>query len=137
MKTLLIVVMMIFGAVKVSQAQEPAVVISDKAGWHKIGETKADFKTESEGITVLGKDSFKSIKLKITDAPINISKVTVYYENEKTEELSLNKILAPGTESKVFDLKNPTAEIKKVVFTYRSQPSVEGDKAHVELYGLK
>ena len=58
-------------------------------------------------------------------------------ENEKTEELTLSGTIAPGTESRVFDLKNPNAEIKKVVFTYRSQPSVEGDKAHVELYGLK
>jgi hypothetical protein len=118
-------------------AQEPAVVVSDKPGWHKIGEVKADFKTESESISVMGKDEFKSIKLKVTDAPINIDKVVVYYENDHTQELPVVGALSAGNESKVYDLEYPSEEIKKVSFTYRSEPNYKGDKAHVELYGLK
>lgn len=118
-------------------AQEPAVVVSDKPGWHKIGEVKADFKTESESIAVMGKDEFKSIKLKVTDAPINIDKVVVYYENDHTQELPVVGALSAGNESKVYDLEYPSEEIKKVSFTYRSEPNYKGDKAHVELYGLK
>ena len=50
-------------------AQEPSIMLSDKPGWHKIGEVKADFKMENQSISVLGKDKFKSILLKVTDAP--------------------------------------------------------------------
>jgi hypothetical protein len=121
----------------VALAQEPAVVASDKPGWHKIGEVKADFKLESESIAVMGKDEFKSIKLKVTDAPINIEKVTVFYENEQTQDLPVVGMLNSGAESKVFDLQYPAEEIKKVTFTYKSEPNYKGDKAHVELYGLK
>ena len=54
-------------------AQEPAIIASDKPGWHKIGEVKANFKTESESIAPMGKDKFKAVRLKVTDAPIEIS----------------------------------------------------------------
>lgn len=137
MKRVAVLLIALVAYAQAALAQEPAVVASDKPGWHKIGEVKADFKTESESITVMGKDEFKSIKLKVTDAPINIDKVVVYYENEQTQELPVVGILSAGNESKVYDLQYPSEEIKKVSFTYRSEPNYKGDKAHVELYGLK
>jgi hypothetical protein len=118
-------------------AQEPGVVISNQPGWHKIGEVKADFKTESESIAVIGNDKFKSIKLKVTDAPIDLNKVVVYYEDDKMEEIPVSGPIAAGNESKTYDLEYPTADIKKVVFTYKSQPNYRGEKAHIELYGFK
>jgi hypothetical protein len=118
-------------------AQEPAVVASDKPGWHKIGEVKASFTTESESIAVLGKDEFKSIKLKVTDAPINIEKAVVFYESGQMEEIPLANNLQAGAETKAYDLKHPDDEIKKVSFTYKSEPNFRGEKAHIELYGLK
>jgi dihydrofolate reductase len=136
-KTLVVVVVALFAIVNMSFAQEPAVVTSSKTGWHKIGETKADFKTESEGILVMGEDTFKSIKLKVTDAPVNISKVIIYYENKQTQEVPIDGVIQAGMESKMIELEYPTVEIQKVVFTYKSEPSYKGDKAHVELHGLK
>src|SRR5436853_2571613 len=62
-------------------AQKPAVMMSSKPGWHKIGEVTADFKKEKDEIIVLGADRFKSILLKVTDAPVSISDLTVYFEN--------------------------------------------------------
>ena len=123
--------------VRVTRAQEPALVTSDKPGWHKIGEVKASFKLESESIAVFGKDEFKSIKLKVTDAPISIEKVTVFFESGDTQEIPISGTLKPGSETGVYKLNNPTEEIKKVTFTYKSEPNAKQDKAHVELYGLK
>jgi hypothetical protein len=137
MKKAIVLLVVFVAYVHVALAQEPAVVTSDKPGWHKIGEVKASFKTESESIAVLGKDEFKSIKLRVTDAPININKVTVYYENEQMQEIPVSGTLTADTESKVYDLQYPAEEIKKVTFTYRSEPNYRGEKAHVELYGLK
>jgi uncharacterized membrane protein YqhA len=122
-------------------AQEPGIVTSDKAGWHKIGETKADFKAENESISVMGADRFKSIKLKVTEAPISIKSVQVFYESGEVEDLEVAKDLNPGEETKVFDLKDGASkEIKKVVFTYNTvsgSTNAADVKAHVELYGLK
>jgi hypothetical protein len=137
MKRAIVLLVVFVCYLQVAFAQEPAVVVSDKPGWHKIGEVKADFKTEIESIAVLGSDEFKSIKLKVTDAPINIDKVIVYYENEQTQEIPLSGMILSGSETKAYDLLYPLIELKKVSFTYKSEPSYRGEKAHIELYGLK
>jgi len=118
-------------------AQKPGIVASDKAGWHKIGEVKANFKTESESIAPMGKDKFKAVKLVITDAPIEISQVIITFEDETMQQIPLDGSIAVGGETKAYDLNSPDKEIKKVSFTYKSKPNYEGDRAHVELYGLK
>jgi hypothetical protein len=117
-------------------AQKPAVMSSDKAGWHKIGEMTASFKSEKDEMMVLGADRFKSIKVKVTDAPIHIASMVVYYESGATEEINVGSDLKMGGESRVIDLKNG-GDIKKVSFVYKTVANAKNDKAHVELYGLK
>ena len=136
-KTALVVLVLLVAFVNYTFAQEPAIVTSDKAGWHKIGEVKASFKMDSESIAIFGKDQFKSIKLKVTDATMNIEKVTVFYESGATQEIPVSGILKAGAETGVYALENPTQELKKVTFTYKSEPNAKEEKAHVELYGLK
>jgi hypothetical protein len=137
MKKLIVFSLVLFAYANLVFAQEPAVVVSDKPGWHKIGEVKADFKTERESISVFGKDEFKAVKLKISDAPIDINKVTVVYESGETQDIPVVGMITAGSESKIYDLKYPSKELKKVEFMYKSEPNYRGDKAHVELYGLK
>jgi len=136
-KTVVIVFALLFAMVTYTFAQEPAIVTSDKPGWHKIGEVKADFKMDSESILVVGKDQFKAIKLKVTDAAMDIEKVTVFFESGSSQEIPVHGVLKAGVETGEYKLQNPTEEIKKVTFTYKSQPNAKDEKAHVELYGLK
>ncbi|MBA4053609.1 MAG: hypothetical protein C0490_02755 [Marivirga sp.] len=136
-KAAVIIVVLLAAIVNFTFAQEPAIVTSDKPGWHKIGEVKASFKTESESISVFGKDQFKSIKLKVTDAAININKIIVMYESGDTQEIPISGTLKAGAETGEFRLKNPADELQKITFTYKSEPNVDENKAHVELYGLK
>jgi len=136
-KSVVILLLVMFVAIAGAFAQSPGVVTSAKPGWHKIGEVKASFKMENESIVVLGKDAFKSIKLKVTDAPINIENVQVFYESGDPEDVSVRSELKAGAETRVIDLKGGTREIKKVVFTYKTMPNSKDEKAHVELYGLK
>jgi hypothetical protein len=123
--------------INVAFAQEPSVMLSDKPGWHKIGEVKADFKMENQSISVMGKDMFKSILLKVTDAPINIEGIQVFYESGDMEEFNVKNELKAGAETRKMDLKGGAKEIKKVTFTYKTLPNQQDEKAHVELYGLK
>ena len=117
-------------------AQKPAVMTSDKAGWHKIGETTADLKSERDEVIVLGKDRFKSLKVLVTDQPLFISSMVVYYESGATEDINLNSNMKAGVESRVIDLKG-AKEIKKVSFVYKTEANARNDKAHLELWGLK
>jgi hypothetical protein len=118
-------------------AQKPAVVTSDKAGWHKIGETTVNMKTEKDEILVLGKDKFTSLKIKVTDEPVYLASMTIYYENGETEDANISSDLKAGSASKVINLKGGAREIKKVSFVYHTSANTKNEKAHVELYGLK
>jgi hypothetical protein len=146
-------------------AQKPSAVVSDKPGWHKLAETRADFSKEKDEIMVVGRDTYKALKLKVTDAPIHIYKMTVVYGQDGGEEVITGtdipgELMANG-ESKVINLKNSANKnIQKVVYMYRSvghKKAIETDvdvhkdhpadkkgvdvdvnkRAHVELWGLK
>jgi hypothetical protein len=136
-KATLVLVVLFAALINSAFAQEPSVMLSDKPGWHKIGEVKADFKMENQSISVLGKDRFQSILLKVTDAPINIEGLQVFDESGGMEEYDVKNELKAGAETRKIDLKGGPQEIKKVTFTYKTLPNQNDEKAHVELYGLK
>jgi hypothetical protein len=170
MKKLILIAMLAFApALFVSKvyAQKPSAVVSDKPGWHKMAETVADFSKDKDEILVVGRDTYKALKLKVTDAPIHIDKMTVVYGMDMGQEEVADvagDIMANG-ESKVINLKNgANKNIQKVVYVYHSvghKKAVEGHadvdldkdnpadktgvdagmkvnkKAHVELWGLK
>ncbi|HTF18338.1 MAG TPA: hypothetical protein VK658_09720 [Chryseolinea sp.] len=136
-KTMIVLAVLVAAIVNFAQAQTPSVMLSSKPGWHKIGEVKADFKMEDQSIAVLGNDKFKSILLKVTDAPINIEDVTVIFENGETQDIHVKSELKAGSETRQIDLKGGSPDIKQVKFTYKTLPNQKEDKAHVELYGLK
>jgi hypothetical protein len=117
--------------------QKPAIVKNDDAGWQKIGEIRAGFRTRSESILVLGADDFSSIKLKVNDAPIHIDQVQVFYENGEMEEVDVDDELQAGDETREISLRGGDQEIKKVAFTYRTLANNDSKQAEVELHGLK
>ena len=120
-----------------ANAQQPKVVVNDKTGWHKIGETTVDFKKETDEIIVMGADRFASIKFKVTEAPIDLVSIMVYYESGDAQSVStLMQINAPG-ESKTINLNGRERSLKKIVFVYKTLPNRKDVKAHVEIWGLK
>ena len=125
------------GSFGIANAQQPAIITSDKAGWHKIGETTVNFQKESDEIIVMGADRFASIKFKVEDAPIDLISLEVYYESGDNQKININMpIKAPG-ESRVVDLNGGERNLKKIVFIYKTLPNRKDVKAHVMVWGLK
>jgi hypothetical protein len=139
MKTLIAVILMavLTFNFNTTQAQKPGVVLDNDPGWQKIGETIASFKEQDESIAVLGADEFAAIKIKVNDAPLQIERLQVFYESGDMEEIDVKKAIQEGGESPVFRLDHPDRDIQKVAFTYSTVPNAAGEKADVELYGLK
>ena len=118
-------------------AQTPQVIISDKTGWHKIGETKADFIRDRDEIRVLGANRFAKIKFKVEHQSIHITSIEVYYESGDKQDIAIDFSLnAPG-ESNTIDLNGGERNVKRIVFVYKSISNEKGEKAHVEIWGLK
>lgn len=118
-------------------AQQPVVITDKDAGWHKIGDAKVDFKTDKDKFIIIGADRFKSVKVKAFDAPVRIDEMQIQYEGGAKESVTVGTELNPGDESKVIPLKNNSAELKKVVFVYKTTSNAGVEKARVELWGMK
>lgn len=137
-KSLTLVLTLIFSATTtITYAQKPEVITTNKEGWHKIGDARVDFKSDKDQFIVLGKDRFKAIQVKVKDAPVRINDLQIYYQGGSKEDVSVATDMAAGSESQVINLKNNSAEIKKVVFVYHTVANSHADKAVVELWGLK
>ena len=117
--------------------QKPAIITDNEPGWKHIGQTKASFQTESESIEVLGADEFTAIKLKVTGAPVHIERLQVFYESGDMEEIDVRSDIKSDEETKSFRLEHPDRDINKVAFTYKTVANADGEKADVNLYGLK
>jgi hypothetical protein len=137
MKKVILLALLIMAGYTRTSAQVPDVVISDKTGWHKMGETTVDFKKETDKISVLGADRFHSIKIKVEDAPINLISFVIYFESGDNQNVKIGQNIKSSGETRVIALNGGERSIKKITFVYKTIPNNKDKKAHVELWGLK
>ncbi len=136
-KKIILFAMFVFSYCTGMFAQQPAVVISDKDGWHKIGETTVAFKTETDEIAVIGADRFGYIKIKVTEAPIHLMSFDIYFESGDKQSVKIDKELKNAGESRSVQLEGGERSIKKIIFVYHTVPNSKDKKARVELWGMK
>lgn len=137
MKKFAIILFAVIGVYGRVSAQQPGVVVSDKTGWHKIAETVVSFDKEKDEVMVVGADRFAKLKFKVTDAPINLVSLEVYYEDDTKQDVAVNFPIKVNGESKVIDIKGGEKSLKKIVFVYKTEANSKDKKAHVEIWGLK
>jgi len=137
MKKALFILAAVFVSLSSLRAQKVEVVTNDKPGWHKIGETHVDFKTDKDVVKILGADKFKALQIKAVDAPVHIESMQVVYENGAPEDIPVRYDFKKGTESRAIDLKGYERKIKEITFVYRTAPNSQDKAAHIEIYGLK
>jgi hypothetical protein len=139
MKKIVITILMVLAVTFYTKvfAQKPAIVGTNEPGWTHIGQTKASFKMQNESIAVLGADEFTALRIKISDATLQIERLQVFYESGDMEDIDVRDHFHAGMESGVIPLKHPDRDIQKVAFTYKTAANSNGDKAEIDLYGLK
>ena len=138
MKKLVMIMMFAFTTVsEVVWAQTPSVVVSDKAGWHKIAETTVDFKRDRDEIAVIGADRFAAIKFKVLDESIDLISAEVVYESGDNQMVNINAHVKSPDYTRQIDLDGTERSIKKIIFVYKTIPNVKDKKAHLEVWGLK
>ncbi|MCD6065845.1 MAG: hypothetical protein K0S33_671 [Bacteroidetes bacterium] len=136
MKKIICILAIAIATVNTAVAQTK-VVISDKKGWHKIGQTTVDFSKDRDEVKVVGADRFAALIFKVEDAPIDLVELEVYYESGDNQKIKVGyPVKAPG-QSKEIDLNGGERSIKKIVFVYKTLPNRKDVKANVEIWGLK
>ncbi|MBA2612058.1 MAG: hypothetical protein H0U95_08810 [Bacteroidetes bacterium] len=137
MKKVALILFLAVAGLNNSAFAQTKVVLSDKTGWHKIGETTVDFGKDRDEVSIIGADRFAALIFKVDDAPIDLIEIEVFYESGDNQKVKVNfPIKAPG-QSKTIDLNGGERSIKKILFVYKTLPNRKDVKAHVEIWGLK
>ena len=119
-----------------------AQVTQPKAGapgtWRLLGQTHADHATDHDTIVVKGPyDNFRRVKFKVTDAPLNMLRMVVTYDNGTPDRIDVRQNIAQGGESRVIDLRGAgKRSLRRIDFWYETKGFLKG-KAGVTVFGMK
>jgi hypothetical protein len=106
--------------------------------WRLIGQTHADHGADHDTIIVKGPyDNFRRIKFKVTDAPLNMQRMVVTYDNGTPDNIEIRQNIPQGGESRVIDLRGVgKRSLRRIDFWYDTQGLFKG-KADVTVFGMK
>ena len=113
----------------------PSLSSAPKPGWTFLGRTQASHTKDHDVIKVNGPaDNFKAIKFQVTDAPLNLRRLVVTYDNNTKENLDVRENIPQGGESRPIDLRGGKRSLRRVEFWYDTKGMGRG-KADVSLFG--
>ncbi len=106
--------------------------------WKFLGRTQAGRAADHDVIVVAGPyDHFRKLKFKVTDAPLQMQRMLVRYDDGgRPEEIETRFEIPQGGESRVIDLKGGKRKLKSIEFWYDTKGWLHG-KADVTLVGMK
>jgi hypothetical protein len=106
--------------------------------WRLIGTTHASHRADHDAIIVQGPfDNFRRIKFKVTDAPLNMERMVVTYDNGAPEQITVRQNIPKGGESRVIDLRGVgKRSVRKIAFWYDTKGLLNG-QADVTVFGMK
>ncbi|MCO6460393.1 MAG: DUF2541 family protein [Saprospiraceae bacterium] len=108
----------------------------DVAKWRIIGQKQASYGADRDVLYVKGNDVFTALKLKITDAGLNMYDMDVFYENGQKDHINLQHNFRQGEESRVIDLQGNRRRIEKISFLYDTKGIHKG-KANIIVFGRR
>ena len=108
-----------------------------KAEWKFIGDKNVRFGVDHDVIHCgVINDNFRQIKLKVTDGPIKIYDMKVYFDNGDVQDVSIRGQIRQGGESRIIDLTGGLRGLKKIEFTYETKGVAKG-RSRVAVWGRK
>jgi hypothetical protein len=137
MKNAIIIAMLAVVSIISVNAQETAVILSDRTDWIRIGETTVNFETDRDEINIVGADKFAAIKFKVMDVPVHLMDLQVFFDDGGKQDINVNFPIKPKGESRIIEMNGGERDLKKIVFVYKTIANRSDREAHVEIWGLK
>lgn len=108
---------------------------SGRGSWFFLGDKTVGFGVDHD-VIVFGnwKDDVRQIKLKITEGPLKMYRMTIHFDNGGTQGVELRNRFAQGSESRVIDMAGGLRHLKKISFTYETKGFLRG-RSKVSVYG--
>lgn len=80
------------------------------------------------------KDDVRQIKLKITDGPLKMYSMKIYFDNGAGQNVELRNRFAQGSESRVIDMEGGLRHLSKIEFWYETKGFARG-RSRVAVWG--
>jgi len=103
--------------------------------WFFLGDKKVSFGVDRDIIHFGNwKDDVRQLKLKITDGPLKMYDMKIYFDNGSVQEVQLRKRFAQGSESRIIDLEGGLRHLSKIEFWYETKGFARG-RSRVAVWG--
>jgi hypothetical protein len=80
------------------------------------------------------KDDVRQIKLKVTDGPLKMYSMKIYFDNGTVQNVELRNRFAQGSESRIIDMDGGLRHLTKIEFWYETKGFLRG-KSRVAVWG--
>ncbi len=132
MKILGIICFLLFGLFSCG----PSKSISD-SGWRFIADKWVNFSLDRDVIQFGDiKDDFRYLKLRVTDAPLRMYNMKVYFDNGEVQDVPIKSLLRQGAESRIIELRGGLRHLNKIEFWYETKGRAKGH-ARIAVWGSK
>ncbi|MFZ1784022.1 MAG: hypothetical protein WAU23_02375 [Ferruginibacter sp.] len=114
-----------------------SIVVQAQSGWRFIADKRVAFGVDHD-VIVTGNtnDDFRKLKLKVTDGPLKMYDMKVYFDNGSVQDVSIRFHIPQGGESRVIDLDGGLRHIRRIEFWYETKRFRKG-RARVAVWGFK
>jgi len=103
--------------------------------WFFLGDKTVGFGVDHDVIHFGNwKDDVRQIKLKVTDGPLKMYNMKVYFDNGSVQDIPLRNRFNQGTESRVIDLDGGLRHLDKIEFWYETKGFARG-RSRVAIWG--
>lgn len=111
--------------------------VQAQGDWRFIADKMVGFGVDHD-VIVTGNtnDDFRKLKLRVTDGPLKMYDMKVYFDNGSVQDVSIRALIRQGGESRVIDLDGGLRHIKRIEFWYETKGFLRG-RARVAVWGYK
>ncbi len=103
--------------------------------WFFLEDKKVSFGADHDVIHFGNwKDDVRQLKLRITDGPLKMYDMKIYFDNGEIQDVALRSQFAQGSESRVIDLNGGLRHLSKIEFWYETKGFRRG-KSRVAVWG--
>ncbi|MBL7747728.1 MAG: hypothetical protein JNM19_09900 [Chitinophagaceae bacterium] len=108
--------------------------VTSPSAWEVLGSRSVRYGTDHDAITVSSEKWYKGIYFKVTDAPIKLNDMKVFFDNGDKFDVSIRGMIRENGHSRTIELPGGVRRITKVEFSYETMGSNRGT-ANLTLWG--
>jgi len=106
-------------------------------GWDLLGEAKANFVRDKDGVAVTSNNSYTAIRFKVENKDIILKDLDIVYQNGDKLTPTIDGEIKADQFSRIIELGPEGKMLRSVEFSYRSTGSLLKSRANVLVFGKR